>query len=187
MMTADEEVVDSSQQASGETGFPGSQELFLTLDLEPVPPKPPKAASRTRQVEKGPLHILQHCISVVILRFTGSAAIIMINNLDSAKDGVHAPDDLQSTSPILQALTDSPKPTRMSELTDMRLTDHGQNRYAWQQALAGSGPMEENAIVSKWKKIINDFENRNGGYVNKKVGKKCDTPENVTRNRKLTM
>nr|XP_048696119.1 zinc finger and SCAN domain-containing protein 32-like [Caretta caretta] len=35
----DDEVVDSSQQASGETGFPDSQELFLTLDLEPVPPK----------------------------------------------------------------------------------------------------------------------------------------------------
>ncbi|XP_074987642.1 myb/SANT-like DNA-binding domain-containing protein 7 [Caretta caretta] len=35
----EEEVVDSSQQASGETGFPDSQELFLTLDLEPVPPK----------------------------------------------------------------------------------------------------------------------------------------------------
>ncbi|XP_074988486.1 uncharacterized protein LOC125642866 isoform X2 [Caretta caretta] len=31
---------DSSQQASGETGFPDSQELFRTLDLEPVPPKP---------------------------------------------------------------------------------------------------------------------------------------------------
>ncbi|XP_048709505.2 uncharacterized protein LOC125638163 [Caretta caretta] len=30
---------DSSQQASGETGFPDSQELFLTLDLEPVPPE----------------------------------------------------------------------------------------------------------------------------------------------------
>ncbi|EMP28899.1 Zinc finger and SCAN domain-containing protein 29 [Chelonia mydas] len=36
----DDEAVDSSQQASGETGFPNSQELFLTLDLEPVPPKP---------------------------------------------------------------------------------------------------------------------------------------------------
>ncbi|EMP38154.1 hypothetical protein UY3_04644 [Chelonia mydas] len=35
----DDEVVDSSQQASGETGFPDSQELFLTLDLEPVPSK----------------------------------------------------------------------------------------------------------------------------------------------------
>ncbi|EMP33892.1 hypothetical protein UY3_08976 [Chelonia mydas] len=52
----EEEVVDSSQQASGETGFPDSQELFLTLDLEPVPLNPPKAASCTRQVEKGPLH-----------------------------------------------------------------------------------------------------------------------------------
>nr|XP_048700929.1 uncharacterized protein LOC125634364 [Caretta caretta] len=31
---------DSSQQASGETGFPDSQELFLTLDLEPVRPEP---------------------------------------------------------------------------------------------------------------------------------------------------
>ncbi|EMP27610.1 Zinc finger and SCAN domain-containing protein 29 [Chelonia mydas] len=31
---------DSSQQASGETGFPDSQELFLTLDLDPVPPEP---------------------------------------------------------------------------------------------------------------------------------------------------
>ncbi|XP_074980952.1 zinc finger and SCAN domain-containing protein 29-like [Caretta caretta] len=36
----DGEVVDSSQQGSRETGFPDSQELFLTLDLEPVPPKP---------------------------------------------------------------------------------------------------------------------------------------------------
>ncbi|EMP27106.1 hypothetical protein UY3_15807 [Chelonia mydas] len=36
----DDEVVNSSQQASGETGFPNSQELFLTLDLEPVPPEP---------------------------------------------------------------------------------------------------------------------------------------------------
>nr|XP_048720212.1 uncharacterized protein LOC125642619 [Caretta caretta] len=36
----DDEVVHSSQQASGETGFPDSQELFLTLDLEPVPPEP---------------------------------------------------------------------------------------------------------------------------------------------------
>ncbi|XP_074805948.1 uncharacterized protein LOC141985578 [Natator depressus] len=36
----DDEVVDSSQQASGETSFPDSQELFLTLDLEPVPPEP---------------------------------------------------------------------------------------------------------------------------------------------------
>ncbi|XP_074984753.1 Fanconi anemia group C protein isoform X3 [Caretta caretta] len=36
----DDEVVDNSQQASRETGFPDSQELFLTLDLEPVPPEP---------------------------------------------------------------------------------------------------------------------------------------------------
>ncbi|EMP32183.1 hypothetical protein UY3_10672 [Chelonia mydas] len=53
----EDEVVDSSQQASGETGFPNSwfSQLFLTLDLEPVPLNPPKAASRTRQAEKGPL------------------------------------------------------------------------------------------------------------------------------------
>ncbi|XP_074811188.1 zinc finger and SCAN domain-containing protein 29-like [Natator depressus] len=56
----DDEVVDSSQQASGETSFPDSQELFLTLDLEPIPPNPPKAASRTCQAEKGPLlHVFQ--------------------------------------------------------------------------------------------------------------------------------
>ncbi|EMP26151.1 hypothetical protein UY3_16785 [Chelonia mydas] len=36
----DDEVVDSSQQASRETGFPDSQELFLTPDLELVPPEP---------------------------------------------------------------------------------------------------------------------------------------------------
>ncbi|XP_048703093.2 uncharacterized protein LOC125635438 [Caretta caretta] len=35
-----DEEEDSSQQASGETGFPDSQELFLTLDLEPLPPEP---------------------------------------------------------------------------------------------------------------------------------------------------
>ncbi|EMP39445.1 hypothetical protein UY3_03322 [Chelonia mydas] len=33
----EEEVVDSSQQGSGETGFPNSQDLFITLDLDPVP------------------------------------------------------------------------------------------------------------------------------------------------------
>ncbi|XP_073162423.1 zinc finger and SCAN domain-containing protein 29-like [Lepidochelys kempii] len=31
---------DSSQQGSGDTCFPSSEDLFLTLDLEPVPPKP---------------------------------------------------------------------------------------------------------------------------------------------------
>ncbi|XP_074985720.1 uncharacterized protein LOC142072533 [Caretta caretta] len=36
----EEEVVDSSQQASGETDFPNSQELFLKLDLEAVRPEP---------------------------------------------------------------------------------------------------------------------------------------------------
>nr|XP_048709358.1 zinc finger and SCAN domain-containing protein 32-like [Caretta caretta] len=36
----DDEVVDSSQQASGESGFPNSQELFLPLDLETVPSEP---------------------------------------------------------------------------------------------------------------------------------------------------
>ncbi|XP_037769976.1 ras-related protein Rab-40B isoform X1 [Chelonia mydas] len=35
----DDEFVDGSQQASGETGFPDSQELFLILDLELVPPE----------------------------------------------------------------------------------------------------------------------------------------------------
>ncbi|XP_065274220.1 antigen WC1.1-like [Emys orbicularis] len=36
----EEEVEDSSLQGSGETVFPDSQELFLTLDLESVPPEP---------------------------------------------------------------------------------------------------------------------------------------------------
>nr|XP_048707695.1 zinc finger and SCAN domain-containing protein 32-like [Caretta caretta]XP_048707696.1 zinc finger and SCAN domain-containing protein 32-like [Caretta caretta]XP_048707697.1 zinc finger and SCAN domain-containing protein 32-like [Caretta caretta] len=49
----DDEVVDSSQQASGETAFPDSQELFLTLDLEPVPPRThprlPPGPSRQRR------------------------------------------------------------------------------------------------------------------------------------------
>nr|XP_048714587.1 uncharacterized protein LOC125640260 [Caretta caretta] len=36
----EEEIVDSSQQGSRETGFPNSQDLFITLDLDPVPPKP---------------------------------------------------------------------------------------------------------------------------------------------------
>ncbi|EMP39751.1 hypothetical protein UY3_03031 [Chelonia mydas] len=36
----EEEVVDSSQQGSGDTGFPNRQDLFITLDVEPVPPEP---------------------------------------------------------------------------------------------------------------------------------------------------
>ncbi|EMP41474.1 hypothetical protein UY3_01272 [Chelonia mydas] len=51
----EEEEEDSSQQANRETGFPDSQELFLNLDWSQYPPNPPKAASRTRQAEKGPL------------------------------------------------------------------------------------------------------------------------------------
>ncbi|XP_053878211.1 uncharacterized protein LOC128833936 [Malaclemys terrapin pileata] len=36
----DEDNVDSSQQqGSGETGFPNSQDMFITLDLEPVTPE----------------------------------------------------------------------------------------------------------------------------------------------------
>uniref|UniRef100_A0A8C3HZD5 Myb/SANT-like DNA-binding domain-containing protein n=1 Tax=Chrysemys picta bellii TaxID=8478 RepID=A0A8C3HZD5_CHRPI len=39
----DEEIEDSSQQGSGETGFPNSQDTFFTLDLELVTPKPTQA------------------------------------------------------------------------------------------------------------------------------------------------
>ncbi|XP_065442043.1 uncharacterized protein LOC135981781 [Chrysemys picta bellii] len=35
----DEDNEDSSQQGSGETGFPNSQDVFITLDLEPVTPE----------------------------------------------------------------------------------------------------------------------------------------------------
>ncbi|XP_065453497.1 uncharacterized protein LOC135983855 [Chrysemys picta bellii] len=35
----DEDNKDSSQQGSGETGFPNSQNMFITLDLEPVTPE----------------------------------------------------------------------------------------------------------------------------------------------------
>uniref|UniRef100_A0A8C0IUY4 Myb/SANT-like DNA-binding domain-containing protein n=1 Tax=Chelonoidis abingdonii TaxID=106734 RepID=A0A8C0IUY4_CHEAB len=51
---------DSSQQGSRETGFPNSQDVFFTLDLESVAPNPPKAASQTCQVEKGPLVNITH-------------------------------------------------------------------------------------------------------------------------------
>ncbi|XP_074923622.1 zinc finger and SCAN domain-containing protein 29-like [Chelonoidis abingdonii] len=35
----DEEIEDSSQQGSGETGFSNSQDVFFNLDLEPVTPE----------------------------------------------------------------------------------------------------------------------------------------------------
>ncbi|XP_065432179.1 uncharacterized protein LOC135977086 [Chrysemys picta bellii] len=35
----DEDKEDSSQQGNGETGFPNSQDMFITLDLEPVTPE----------------------------------------------------------------------------------------------------------------------------------------------------
>ncbi|EMP42575.1 hypothetical protein UY3_00138 [Chelonia mydas] len=50
-----EEIVDSSEQGSGQTGFHNIQDLFITLDVDPVPPNPPKAGSRTLKVERGPL------------------------------------------------------------------------------------------------------------------------------------
>ncbi|XP_074797950.1 myb/SANT-like DNA-binding domain-containing protein 7 [Natator depressus] len=46
---------ESSQQASGGTGFPDSQELSHPGPGASTPPNPPKAASQTRQAEKGPL------------------------------------------------------------------------------------------------------------------------------------
>ncbi|XP_074985855.1 uncharacterized protein LOC125637629 [Caretta caretta] len=49
----EEEVVDSSQQGSGETGFPNSQDLFITLDLEPVPPKPTQGRLPDPEGEEG--------------------------------------------------------------------------------------------------------------------------------------
>ncbi|XP_053902389.1 uncharacterized protein LOC128847082 [Malaclemys terrapin pileata] len=51
----DEDNEDSSQQGSGETGFPNSQDMFITLDLEPVTPNSPKACSQTLRAHKGPL------------------------------------------------------------------------------------------------------------------------------------
>ncbi|KAM9171243.1 myb/SANT-like DNA-binding domain-containing protein 7 [Pangshura tecta] len=48
---------DSSQQASGETIFPDSQNCFSPWTWSQYPPNPPKAASQTHQVEKGPLRL----------------------------------------------------------------------------------------------------------------------------------
>ncbi|XP_048722742.2 uncharacterized protein LOC125643693 [Caretta caretta] len=62
----EEEVVASSQQASGETGFPDSQELFLTLDLEPVPPEPTPGCLLDPAGGEGPSAA---CVSVI----TGSS------------------------------------------------------------------------------------------------------------------
>ncbi|XP_073161826.1 uncharacterized protein [Lepidochelys kempii] len=61
----DDEVVDSSEQTSRETGFPDSQELFLTLDLEPVPPEPTQGCLPDPPVGEG---TSAACVS----RITGS-------------------------------------------------------------------------------------------------------------------
>nr|XP_048718150.1 zinc finger and SCAN domain-containing protein 32-like [Caretta caretta] len=56
----DEEEDDSSQQARGETGFPDSQELFFTLDLEPVHPEPTQGCILDPAGREGPpLHVFQ--------------------------------------------------------------------------------------------------------------------------------
>ncbi|XP_077689982.1 uncharacterized protein LOC144274771 [Eretmochelys imbricata] len=56
----DDEVVDSSQQASGETGFPTARNCFSPWTWSQYPLNPPKVASWTQQVEKGPpLHVFQ--------------------------------------------------------------------------------------------------------------------------------
>ncbi|EMP40945.1 hypothetical protein UY3_01762 [Chelonia mydas] len=73
----DDEVVDSSQQASGETGFPDSQELFLTWTWSQYPPNPAKAASRTLQAEKGPLD-------------TGSPKVLNTSGLSGSYQGEDA-------------------------------------------------------------------------------------------------
>ncbi|XP_074811110.1 uncharacterized protein LOC141988906 [Natator depressus] len=62
----DNEVVVSSQQASGETGFPNSQELFLTLDLEAVPPGPTQGCHPDPLVGEG---TSATCVSMI----TGSS------------------------------------------------------------------------------------------------------------------
>ncbi|XP_074975109.1 uncharacterized protein LOC142068830 [Caretta caretta] len=62
----DDEVVDSSQQASRETGFPNSQKLFLTLDLDPVPPEPTQGCLLDPAGEEG---TSAACVSMI----TGSS------------------------------------------------------------------------------------------------------------------
>ncbi|XP_065418697.1 uncharacterized protein LOC135974457 [Chrysemys picta bellii] len=61
----DEDIEDSSQQGSGETVFPNSQETFFTQDLEPVTPEPtqgvlpdPEGTQGTSAANVSPLQML---------------------------------------------------------------------------------------------------------------------------------
>ncbi|XP_065413503.1 myb/SANT-like DNA-binding domain-containing protein 2 [Chrysemys picta bellii] len=52
----DEDNVDSSQQqGSGETGFPNSQDMFITLNLEPVTPELTQGVRPDPEGTRGPL------------------------------------------------------------------------------------------------------------------------------------
>ncbi|EMP33010.1 hypothetical protein UY3_09856 [Chelonia mydas] len=86
----DEDVVDSSQQGSGETGFPNSQDLFLTLDLEPVPPDSPKAGSQALKVEKGPLVIVLHIL------LDNAHSVYSAHNCRGDLSGLHVPSAMAS-------------------------------------------------------------------------------------------
>ncbi|XP_074802902.1 zinc finger and SCAN domain-containing protein 32-like [Natator depressus] len=56
----EEEVVDSSQQEAEKPVFPKARNCFSPWTWSQYPPNPPKAASWTRQTEKGPLlHVFQ--------------------------------------------------------------------------------------------------------------------------------
>ncbi|XP_074806168.1 myb/SANT-like DNA-binding domain-containing protein 7 [Natator depressus] len=77
----DDEVVDSSQQASGETGFPDSQELFLTLDLDPVPPEPTQSCLLDPAGGEGPSAA---CVSMI----TGSSPSQRLVKIRKKKENV---------------------------------------------------------------------------------------------------
>ncbi|XP_048696128.2 uncharacterized protein LOC125632279 [Caretta caretta] len=135
----DDEVVDSSQQASRETGFPDSQELFLTLDLEPVPPEPTQGCLPDLPGGEG---ISAACVS----RITGSSPSQRLEKIRRRKKHTH---DEMFSELMLSSLTDRAQMTaRRQTMLECRKAQNDWEERWW--AEESKWWAEERAEAERW-------------------------------------
>ncbi|XP_073181867.1 uncharacterized protein [Lepidochelys kempii] len=136
----DDEVVDSSQQASGETSFPDSQELFLTLDLEPVPPEPTQGCLPDSPGGEG---TSAACVS----RITGSSASQKLAKIRRRKKRTH---DEMFSELMLSSHTDRAQTNAWRQTTsECRKAQNDREERWW--AEESKWRPEERAEAERWR------------------------------------
>ncbi|XP_074801105.1 uncharacterized protein LOC141982701 [Natator depressus] len=136
----DDEVVDSSQQISGETGFPDTQELFLTLDLEPVPPEPTQGCLPDPPGREG---TSAACVS----RITGSSPSQWLPKIRRRKKRTH---DEMFSELMLSSHTDRAQMNVWRQtMSECRKAQNDREERWW--AEESKWRAEERAEVERWR------------------------------------